>query len=105
MGVVFEMEGARERIINGALALSGMEMNERVDALFDVALLNALAYCNRDDVPYKMEGALALILADMMRNGGEKGVKSMTRGDVSVTYSDKDNVKGELGSFVRMRAI
>ena len=52
MGVVFEMEGARERIINGALALSGMEMNDRVDALFDVALLNALAYCNRDDVPY-----------------------------------------------------
>ena len=43
--------------------------------------------------------------ADMMRNGGEKGVKSLTRGDVSVTYSDKDNVKAELGSFVRMRAI
>lgn len=105
MAVVYEMEGARERIIKGALALSGMEMSERVDALFDVAVMNALACCNRDDVPYKMEGALALILADMMKNGGEREVKSLTRGDVSVTYSDKGGMKGELGAFVRMRAI
>ena len=105
MAVIFEMTGARERIINNALALVGSQHDDRAEALFEVALLDALSRCNRDDVPYKMEGAIAIMLADLMRNGGQSGVKSLTRGDVSVTYSEKGGNGVDLAPFVKMRAI
>lgn len=97
------MDGARERIINSALALTDRE-DDRVQTLFEVALLNSLAYCNREDVPYKMEGAVALVLADMLERGGENKVRSLTRGDVSVSYFEGD-VKESLVPFVKMRAV
>ena len=105
MAVTFELTGARERIINNALALVGSQHDDRAEALFEVALLDALGRCNRDDVPYKMEGAIAIMLADLMRNGGQSGVKSLTRGDVSVTYSEKGGNGVDLAPFVKMRAI
>lgn len=97
------MDGARERIINNALALAGRE-DDRIEILFDVVLSAALACCNREDVPYRMESALTLILADMVKKGGDANVKSMTRGDVSVSYFEGD-VKESLVPFVKMRAV
>jgi hypothetical protein len=52
-----------------------------------------------------MEGVIAIMLADLMRNGGQSGVKSLTRGDVSVTYSEKGGNGVDLAPFVKMRAI
>ncbi|MBR4879421.1 MAG: hypothetical protein IKU13_06265 [Clostridia bacterium] len=105
MAIIFETEGARERIIAHALALTGQEMSDRVDALCDIAVMNALAVCNRDDVPLKMESAIGMILAQLIRSGGEREVRSMTRGDVSVTYSEKSGVEMSLAPFVRMKVI
>lgn len=74
-------------ILAKAELLAGHELGEHGDALTEMAVQRACAYCNRPDVPEEMEQAVAsLVLA--LSDGGEGGaVKSVTRGDTSVTYA------------------
>ena len=67
--------------------LAGHELGEHGDALTEMAVQRACAYCNRPDVPEEMEQAVAsLVLA--LSDGGEGGSeKSVTLGDTSVTYA------------------
>ena len=77
----------RAAIRGKAELLAGHELGEHGDALTEMAVQRACAYCNRPDVPEEMEQAVAsLVLA--LSDGGEGGaVKSVTRGDTSVTYA------------------
>ena len=67
--------------------LAGRSLGDSGDELTEMAVQRACAYCNRPDVPEEMEQAVAaLVLA--LADGGEGGaVKSVTRGDTSVTYA------------------
>ena len=65
-------------------ALSGGSLGERGAALVEMACARALAHCNRSDIPEKMEQAVAALAVGL--DSREAGVKSVTRGDTSVTY-------------------
>ena len=77
----------RAAILAKAELLAGRSLGDSGDDLAEMAVQRACAYCNRPDVPEAMEQAVAaLVLA--LADGGEGGaVKSVTRGDTSVTYA------------------
>ena len=67
--------------------LAGRSLGDGGDDLTEMAVQRACAYCNRPDVPEEMEQAVAALVA-ALADGGEGGaVKSVTRGDTSVTYA------------------
>ena len=67
--------------------LAGRSLGDGGDDLTEMAVQRACAYCNRPDVPEAMEQAVAALVA-ALADGGEGGaVKSVTRGDTSVTYA------------------
>lgn len=67
-----------------AEALYGMTLGENGDLLVSIAAQRALAHCGRSDIPEEMEQAVAA-LAVFLAGGGE-AVKSLTRGDTSISY-------------------
>ena len=68
-----------------AEVLAGRSLGDNGDALTEMAAQRACAWCNRADIPEDMEQAVAALALAM--EGGEGGaVKSVTRGDTSVTY-------------------
>ena len=74
-----------------AEVLAGHSLGDNGDALTEMAAQAACAWCNREDIPEDMEQAVAALALDM--EDGESGaVKSVTRGDTSVTYA----VSGDL---------
>lgn len=107
MDAVYEKEGARERIIDYATALSGCEKDGRTEKLYDLMLLSALGICGREDVPHLMEAPLAMMLADILKNGDFRVVASVKRGDVAITYADGTgfDVKAVLSPFVKLRCV
>lgn len=107
MDVVYEKEGAKERIIDCALALSGCEKDERTEKLYDLMLLSAMGICGREDVPELMEAPLAMMLGDILVNGTFRVVASVKRGDVAITYADGTgfDAKAVLSPFVKLRCI
>ena len=68
--------------------LAGRSLGENGDALTEMAMERACAWCGREDIPEAMEQAVAALLLDM--EGREAAVKSVTRGDTSVTYAVAD---------------
>ena len=58
------------------------------------ALAGELAHCNRSDIPEEMEQAVAAVLVGLVSR--ESDVKSITRGDTSVTYLDGKNAESVL---------
>ena len=66
-----------------AEALGGQSLGKHGDLLVEMAAQRACAYCQRPDIPEEMEQAVAALALAM--NGGE-GVKTIQRGDTSVTY-------------------
>ena len=69
-----------------AEVLAGRGLGDNADALTEMAAQRACAWCNRADIPEDMEQAVAALALAM--EGGEGGaVKSVTRGDTSVTYA------------------
>ena len=67
--------------------LAGRGLGDSGDDLTEMAVQRARAYCNRPDVPEEMEQAVAALVV-ALADGGEGGtVKSVTRGDTSVTYA------------------
>ena len=73
-------------ILKKAEALMGYPLGEYGEDLTSIAAALACAWCNREDIPEDMEGAVALMVAAMT---GESGaVKTIKRGDTSVTYDN-----------------
>ena len=73
-----------------AEVLAGRSLGDNGDALTEMAAQAACAWCNREDIPEDMEQAVAALAIAM--EGGEGGaVKSVTRGDTSVTYAVGDS--------------
>ena len=68
-----------------AEALAGRSLGDHGTTLTEMAAQRACAWCCREDIPEEMEQAVAALVLAM--EGGEGGtVKSVTRGDTSVTY-------------------
>lgn len=73
-----------------AEALAGRSLGDHGTALTEMAAERACAWCRREDIPAEMEQAVAALVLAM--EGGEGGaVKSVTRGDNSVTYAVGDS--------------
>ena len=79
----------RESILAKAEALAGGSLGTQGAALAEMACARALACCNRSDIPEEMEQAVAAVLVGLVSR--EDGVKSVTRGDTSVTYGTSDS--------------
>ena len=69
-----------------AEALAGESLGETGGLLTEIACERALSYCSRPDIPEEMEQAVAALAVGLVSR--ESGVKSITRGDTSVTYQD-----------------
>ena len=95
------LDGAAEDILLDALALAvevaqlaGEPLGEAGALLAEIACERALAHCNRSDIPEEMEQAVAAVLVGLVSR--ESDVKSITRGDTSVTYLDGKNAESVL---------
>ena len=75
-----------DAILTKAEVLAGETLGEAGTALAEMACARALAYCSRPDIPEEMEQAVAALAVGLASR--ESGVKSVTRGDTSVTYQD-----------------
>ena len=102
MTVRFEA-GGRERVLQRALALCGGEDTERTRLTLDTVCETAAAYCGRNDIPAAMEGPLAALLAGELEGGTPAGVRSVKRGDTTITYAGDSDPMASLKPFVRLR--
>ena len=64
--------------------LAGRSLGENGDALTEMAMERACAWCGRADIPEEMEQAVAALVLDMEGRGA--AVKSVTRGDTAISY-------------------
>ena len=71
-----------------AEVLAGHSLGDNGDALTEMAARAAMAWCNREDMEVVI-AALTVSLAE-----GREAVKSLTRGDTSVTYDTNAGVTG-----------
>lgn len=81
------------RIREKAEVLAGQSLGEDADALAGMAAHAACAFCQRTDIPEEMEQAVAALAASGTV-GGEGCVKSVTRGDTSITYAADGGTAG-----------
>jgi len=99
-------EGGKERILQQALALSGMESAPHAgEEMLEVLASLAAAWCGRSDIPEAMEGALAALLCRRMQGEDDRQVSSVKRGDTTITYEQGTPVtmEGLLRPFVRLK--
>lgn len=75
-----------------AEALAGRSLGDNGDALTEMAAQAACAWCNREDIPEDMEVVIAALTVSLAE--GREAVKSLTRGDTSVTYDTNAGVTG-----------
>lgn len=87
-------------ILAKAELLAGHDLGGQGDLLVEMAAQRACAYCQREDVPPGMEQAVAA-LALALQDGGEV-VKSLTRGDTSITYDISQGPATLLAPFRRL---
>lgn len=83
--------------------LAGRSLGENGDALTEMAMERACAWCGREDIPEAMEQAVAALLLNM--EGREAAVKSVTRGDTSVTYAVSDGQSAALAGLAPWRRL
>lgn len=87
--------------------LAGRSLGENGDALTEMAMERACAWCGREDIPEAipeaMEQAVAALLLDM--EGREAAVKSVTRGDTAVTYAVSDGQSAALAGLTPWRRL
>ena len=102
MNIRFEADG-KERIFQQALALCGAQDSDRSRAMLDTVCQQAAAYCGRGDIPSAMEGPLAMLLAGELEGGTPAGVRSVKRGDTTITYAEGSDPMALLKPFVRLR--
>ena len=79
-------------ILKKAEALVGEPLGEYGEDLTGIAATLACAWCNRDDIPEDMEDAVALMVAAL--DGDGSAVKTIKRGDTSITYDTGGGVLG-----------
>lgn len=72
-----------------AEALAGKGLGENGDLLVEIAASIARALCCREDIPEDMEAVVAQLALLAGRESDQSGVKSITRGDTSVTYVEE----------------
>ena len=99
-------EGGAERIRQRARAIAGLALPaERETALLETLAAHALGHCGRKAVPEEMEDALAVLLARLFREGTERPVSSVKRGDTAITYDrQQPSLEALLAPFVRLRS-
>ena len=88
-----------------AEVLAGRSLGDNGDALTEMAAQRACAWCCREDIPEEMEQAVAALVLAM--EGGESGgaVKSVTRGDTSITYAVGENGSPALAGLAPWRRL
>ena len=75
-----------------AEVLAGHSLGDNGDALTEMAANAACAWCNREDIPEDMEVVVAALTVSLAE--GREAVKSLTRGDTSVTYDTNAGMTG-----------
>ena len=75
-----------------AEVLAGHSLGDNGDTLTEMAAQTACAWCSRDDIPEDMEAVVAALTVSLSE--GREAVKSLTRGDTSVTYDTNAGVTG-----------
>lgn len=106
MAVTFA-EGGRERILQTALTLAGVERDEQSEAQLDVLASMAAAVCGREHIPNCMEGTLATLLCRRLTGQDDRAVSSVKRGDTTITYdspgqSDSADLTKALAPFIHL---
>ena len=97
-------EGGRQRILEQGMALSGLESApQQAELLLDLVVDGVTAWCGRSDVPREMERCVALLLSRVLKDGVERPVSVIKRGDTAITYGDGD-VRAMLEPFVRLKS-
>lgn len=93
------------RIRQMAELLGGEEMGEeRGNALAEMAINAACAFCNRSEVPVAMEQAVARLLLELECPEGQ--VSTVQRGDTSLTYKGaQNNAQAALLPFCRLGTV
>ena len=87
-----------------AEVLAGRSLGDNGDALTEMAAQRACAWCNREDIPEDMEQAVAALVLSL--EGGQGGaVKSVTRGDTSVTYAGEEGGAPALAGLAPWRRL
>ena len=100
--------GGQERVLTRALALSGLsEAPAHQTALLQSATDAALAICARTDVPPGMEGGVAALLSELFRDGADRPVSSVRRGDTAITYGSLElrDARLLLQPYIRLKSI
>ena len=111
MAIQYECPDAPARIEALALAVAGLEAPpEAAGALYTAAVGAAAGLCGRNDIPRAMEPALALILADLYREGLHRPVSAVKRGDTTITYAAGGegrmaDTRALLKPFVRLQTV
>lgn len=91
-------------IRNKAELMGGKSLGEQGDLLVEMAAQRACSICQREDIPEAMEQAVAALVLTMAE-GGEQ-VKSLTRGDTSITYDVSDvSAAALLAPFRRLASL
>ena len=99
-------EGGRQRILEQGMALSGLESApQQAELLLDTLTSAVTAWCCREDIPEKMEGTMAILLAQSLKDGDNRPVTTVKRGDTAITYADENTVDRAalLAPFVRLK--
>ena len=81
-----------EAILKKAEALVGHPLEAYGETLTGIAAALACAWCNREDIPEDMEVVVAALTVSLSE--GREAVKSLTRGDTSITYDTDGGVLG-----------
>lgn len=102
-------EGGRERILQTALTLAGLEQDAAAEAQLDVLASMAAAVCGREHLPANMEETLAVLLSRRLAGQGDRAVSSVKRGDTTITYESGGqegtaDLRQALTPFVRLRS-
>ena len=79
-------------ILRKAEALVGEPLGEYGEDLTSIAVMLACGWCNREDIPEDMEAVVAALTVSLSE--GREAVKSLTRGDTSITYDTDGGVLG-----------
>jgi len=84
-----------------AEVLAGRSLGETGDILIGLAMDRAAAFCQRQDIPAEMEQAVAALALALLDEADIGAVKSMTRGDTSISY---DTAQGGMAGVLRLLA-
>ena len=83
--------------------LAGHALEDSGDRLAEMAAETAMAWCGRDDIPPEMEASVAALAISLA--AGDEVVKSLTRGDTSITYETGTGAMAALTALAPWRRL